>query len=119
METQTNNSVRLTGFIGKDPEVKEIGKSQLVRFSMATNHSYKNLKGEWMKDTHWHNIVIWNKIDAIDHKRLSKGTEVSIEGRLVSRSYTDKKGNKHYLTEIVVNEISVLEKNRKDTAQVA
>ena len=105
------NSVRLIGFLGAAPEVKEISKTMKVaKFSLATNYSYKNEKGERVEETHWHQIAVWNKQADIASQILTKGSEVAIEGRLVNKSYNDKEGNKKYITEIIVNEFAVLGK---------
>ncbi|NEU07591.1 single-stranded DNA-binding protein [Flavihumibacter sp. R14] len=100
------NSVRLVGFLGRDPEVKlSANNKKVARVSIATNDSYKNDKGERVEETQWHNLVMWDKTAAFAESYLHKGTEVSIEGRLTNRVYTDKSGVKKYYTEVVVNEI--------------
>ena len=103
------NKVQLIGNLGNAPEVKntQSGK-KLARFSIATNEVYRNAKGEKVKETTWHNLVAWGKIADIVEKYLNKGSEVAIEGKLISRSYTDKEGNKKYITEIEVNELLML-----------
>jgi len=103
------NKVQLIGNLGNTPEVinLESGK-KLAKFSIATNESYKNAKGEQIKDTQWHNVVAWGKTADIIEKYLQKGNEVAVEGKLVNRSYDDKEGNKRYITEIVVNELLML-----------
>jgi single-strand DNA-binding protein len=105
------NKVQLIGNLGNTPEVRntESGK-KLVRFSVATNEQYKNAKGERVTETQWHNIIAWGKVADIAEKYLVKGTEVAIEGKLVNRNYTDKEGNKKYITEIQVNELLMLGK---------
>ena len=103
------NKVQLIGNLGMNPEIKtlESGK-KLAKFSIATNESYKNAKGEKIEDTQWHNLIAWGKTADIIEKYLEKGNEVAIEGKLTNRSYDDKEGNKRYITEIVVNEILML-----------
>ena len=103
------NKVQLIGNLGMNPEIKtlESGK-KLAKFSIATNESYKNAKGEKIEDTQWHNLIAWGKTADIIEKYLQKGNEVAIEGKLTNRSYDDKDGNKRYITEIVVNEILML-----------
>lgn len=105
------NKVQLIGNLGNAPEIRntESGK-KLVRFSVATNESYRNAKGEKVTETQWHNVIAWGKIADIAEKFLVKGTEVAIEGKLMSRNYMDKEGNKKYITEIQVNEILMLGK---------
>lgn len=103
------NKVQLIGNLGMNPEIKtlESGK-KLAKFSIATNESYKNAKGEKIEDTQWHNLIAWGKTADIIERYLQKGNEVAIEGKLTNRSYDDKDGNKRYITEIVVNEILML-----------
>jgi single-strand DNA-binding protein len=105
------NKVQLIGNLGNAPEVRntESGK-KLVRFSVATNEQYKNAKGERVTETQWHNLIAWGKVADIAEKFLVKGTEVAIEGKLINRNYTDKEGNKKYITEIQVNELLMLGK---------
>lgn len=105
------NSVRLIGNLGTNPEVKEFESGKKVaRFTLATNETYKNQKGEKVTDTCWHNLVIWGKTAEIAEKYLEKGSEVAIEGKLTSRSYTNKDGEKKHITEIVVNDLLMLGK---------
>ena len=103
------NKVQLIGNLGNAPEIitLESGK-KLAKFSLATNENYKNAKGEKVTDTQWHNIVAWNKTAEIIEKYLEKGKEVAIEGKLTSRSYETKEGDKRYVTEIVCNELLLL-----------
>ncbi len=103
------NSVRLIGNLGAAPEVKTVGNDKkMAKFSMATNESYRNDKGETVKETYWHNIVAWGKMAEVAEKYLQKGSEVAIEGKLTSRTFTDKEGNKRYFTEVLAGEILVL-----------
>ena len=103
------NKVQLIGNLGNTPEIinLESGK-KLAKFSIATNESYKNSQGERVTDTQWHNIDAWNKTAEIIEKYLEKGSEVAIEGKLTSRSYETKEGDKRYITEIVCNELLML-----------
>jgi single-strand DNA-binding protein len=103
------NSVRLVGNLGMDPEVKSFDNNRkLARFSIATNESYKNDKGEKVTETQWHNLVLWGTQAKLADDYLKKGDEVAIEGKLSNRSYTDKDGNKRYVSEVVVNEFMKL-----------
>ncbi len=105
------NKVQLIGNLGNDPEIihLESGKT-LAKFTMATNESYTNTKGEKIVDTQWHNIVAWGKVAQIIEKYVTKGKEIAIEGKLTSRSYEDKGGNKRYITEIICGELILLGK---------
>jgi len=103
------NKVQLIGNLGNMPEVKntENGK-KLARFSVATNESYRNTKGEKVTETQWHSLVAWGKVAEIAEKFLNKGSEVAVEGKLIHRNYTDKEGNKKYVSEVQVNELLLL-----------
>ena len=108
------NKVQLIGNLGNAPEIKSItGGKKMARFSMATNETYRNAKGEKVTETQWHNIVAWGKVAELAEKYLSKGSEIAIEGKLVNRSYTDKDGSKKYITEVQLNELLMLgDKNK-------
>ena len=105
------NKVQLIGNLGKTPEVKttESGK-KLAKFSVVTNEIYTNSKGEKVKETQWHNLVAWGKVADVAEKYLGKGSEVAVEGKLVTKDYLDKDGNKKFVTEIQANEILMLGK---------
>jgi single-strand DNA-binding protein len=105
------NSVRLVGNLGMDPDVKNLDNNKkLARLSIATNESYKNDKGEKIVDTQWHSLILWGAQAKLAEDYLKKGDEVAIEGKLATRSYTDKDGNKRYVTEVVVNEFLKMNK---------
>lgn len=105
------NSVRLMGFLGNDPDVKAINdKKKVARVSIATKESYKNDKGEKVEETQWHTLVMWDRLASLAESYLHKGSEVSIEGKLSNRSYTDKEGVKRYITEVLVNDVQMLGK---------
>lgn len=105
------NKVQLIGNLGNAPEIKtlESGK-KVARFSMATDESYRNAKGEKITDTQWHTLVAWGKIADLAEQYLGKGSEVAIEGKLMHRDYTDANGIKRYITEVEVNEMLLLDK---------
>ena len=108
------NSVRLIGNLGAAPEVKEFEAGKKVaRIALATNETFTNAKGEKVTETCWHNLVAWGKTAELAQKYLTKGSEVAIEGKLTSRNYTSKEGEKKYITEIVVNELLFLSKAAK------
>ncbi len=103
------NRVQLIGFVGCTPEIKtlETGK-KLARFAVATTEMYRNAKGEKVEDTQWHNIVVWGKLAEVIEKFVSKGTAVVLGGKIVNRNYTDKDGQKKYITEIQAGEVIIL-----------
>ncbi len=105
------NKVQLIGNLGNDPEIVNLdGGTKLAKFSIATNETYKNAKGEKVTDTQWHNVVAWGKTAEIVENYLTKGNEVAVEGKLIHRSYENKEGEKRYITEIKCNELLMLGK---------
>lgn len=103
------NSVRLIGNLGQDPDTKSLENGRKVtHFTLATAENFKNADGQKVSETTWHNIVAWNGLADIAERFLTKGKEVAVEGRIVYRSYEDKKGAMKYITEIVLNEILLL-----------
>lgn len=103
------NKVQLIGNLGNDPEIitLESGK-KLAKFSLATNETYKDSEGQKQTKTDWHSLIAWGKTADIVEKYLGKGKEIAIEGKLITRNYNDKDGNKRYITEVVVNELLML-----------
>jgi single-strand DNA-binding protein len=96
-----------------DPEMKSIANGgTMARFSLATNESYKNAKGEKIQETQWHTLVAWNKTAELVEKLLKKGKEVAIEGKIVNRSYEDKDGIKRYATDIRLEQFMLLGKKQ-------
>ncbi|MFV0249329.1 MAG: single-stranded DNA-binding protein [Tenacibaculum sp.] len=112
------NKVQLIGYLGNNPEITtfESGK-KVAKFSLATNESYKNTLGQKVKDTQWHNIVVWNKTASFAEQFLQKGVELMVEGRLTYRSFEDKKGQKRYITEIICHELFML-RNKNQVQEV-
>ncbi len=109
--TNLRNNVQLIGNLGTAPEVKELANgSKMARITLATNESYKNKKGETVKETQWHTLVAWNNQAVIAEKYLEKGKEVCISGKLSNRSYQDNEGVTRYITEVVVSDILMLGK---------
>jgi len=112
------NKVQLIGHLGAQPDIRntETGK-KYARFSVATSETYKTAKGERIKETQWHNLVAWGKVADLVEKYLNKGTEIVVEGKLVNRNYTDKDGNKKHFSEVLVNELMLLNnKSQSDPA---
>ena len=108
------NKVQLIGNVGNNPEVKTIeGGKKMAKFSIATSEVYRNAQGEKVKDTQWHNIVAWNGLAETAGRFLKKGKEVALEGRIVYRTYDDKKGVTKNITEIVLNDLLLLRNGGK------
>jgi single-strand DNA-binding protein len=103
------NRVQLIGRLGADPEVKNLeGNKKVARLSIATNDEYTDKSGQKVKQTQWHNLVVWGKLAETSEKYLVKGKEIAIEGKLTYRTWNDKDGKTHNITEIVVNELLMM-----------
>lgn len=103
------NKVILIGNLGKDPELKYTPSGAAVtNFSMATTDKWKDKDGNSQERTEWHNIVLWGRQAEVAKEYLSKGRPVYIEGRIQTRTYDDKEGNKRYFTEIVGEKMQFL-----------
>jgi single-strand DNA-binding protein len=99
------------GRLGQDPEIINLDSGKkLAKFSLATNESYTNAKGEKMENTDWHNIVAWGKTAEVIENYVTKGREVIIGGKLTSRSYETKDGEKRYITEVLCNNLVLPQK---------
>ena len=99
------NKVQLTGNLGNNPAIKVFENgNKLARFSIATKEEYTTRAGEKSLDTQWHSVSAWGKVAERIETEFKKGCFVSVEGRLVTRNYTDKNGQKKYVTEVVANE---------------
>lgn len=102
------NHVQLVGRLGADPEVKILENgNKLARFSIAVTEMYTTKNGEKVADVQWHQVVAWNNLAGIAEKLLSKGTQVTVDGRLSQRNYTNKEGEKRTSTQIIANELFV------------
>ncbi len=104
------NKVILIGRLGRDPEVRHTGSgTPVANFTMATDEGYKDkTTGEWQKRTEWHRIVAWSRLAEQCANLLSKGKLCYIEGRLQTREWNDRDGNKRTTTEIVANVMRIL-----------
>ena len=108
MASRSVNKVILLGHLGKDAETK-FTPSGVARssFTLATNRRWKDQQsGEWKEDTDWHNCVLWRSENVANY--LLKGKQIYMEGRLETRSYEDKEGQKKYITEVVCDELILL-----------
>lgn len=103
------NKVILVGNLGKDPELRYTPSGTAVAtFSLATSERYKDREGQQQEKTEWHNIVAWRNLAEICGKYLHKGKQVYIEGKIQTRSYEDRDGNRRYMTEIVADQMQML-----------
>lgn len=108
------NSVRLMGFAGSDPVVINFAnEKRMARISIAVNEFYKNTAGDAVNQTQWFSLIFWNKkVDLIENV-IKKGSRFSIEGKLNTQTYTDKKGELRHVMEIVVNSIALTDLETK------
>ncbi len=113
------NRVTLIGNLGRDPETKTLENGKKVtHFTLATNDGYKNADGQKVTETTWHNCVAWNGLADTVSRFLKKGKEVAVEGRIVYRTYEDKKGVSKNITEININDLVLLQSGKKEKAEI-
>ena len=112
------NRVMLIGNLGKDPDMQFLeGNIGVAKFSLATTETYKDRSGKLISQTEWHTVVLWRGLAELAQKNLHKGSLVYIGGPLKTRSWEDKEGNKKFATEIVGDNLIMLDK-RTDGSQV-
>jgi single-strand DNA-binding protein len=101
----------LIGNLGKDPDVQYLeGNIGVAKFSLATTETFKDRTGKLISQTEWHTVVLWRGLAELAQKYLHKGSLVYIEGRLRTRSWEDKEGNKKFATEVVGDNLIMLDK---------
>lgn len=103
------NRIQLIGNLGSDPEISNFdsGKKKAT-FTIATNDYYKTHEGEKIQDTQWHQVIAWNKQADLIESYVKKGQEIALDGKLINRNYKDKEGVTRYVTEIILNEVLLL-----------
>jgi single-strand DNA-binding protein len=103
------NKIILVGNVGKDPEIRHLDSGVAVaNFPLATSESYTAKNGDKVTSTEWHNIVLWRGLAEVAEKYVTKGRQLYVEGRIKTRSFDDKEGNKRYITEVVANVMQML-----------
>src|SRR5574344_626425 len=103
------NKVILLGNVGKDPEVRHLeGGASVANFTLATSERFKDRSGAPQERTEWHNIVCWRALADIVEKYVQKGTQVYVEGKIRSRSYTDQNNQTRYITEIYTDALQLV-----------
>ena len=105
------NKVILIGNLGRDPDVQFLeGNIAVAKFSLATTETFKDRTGKLISQTEWHTVVLWRGLAELAQKYLHKGSQVYIEGRLKTRNWEDKDKNKKFSTEIVGDNLVMLDK---------
>ena len=103
------NSIKLIGRLGNEPNIKKFKNgNQRAVLILATNESYKKRNGDYIKHTQWHTLIVKDSLVDIVEKYLKKGMQLSINGRITSRSWKDQKGKAMHRTEIEVNDLKML-----------
>ncbi len=110
------NKVVLIGNLGKDPDMQFLeGNIAVAKFSLATTESFKDRSGKLISQTEWHTVILWRGLAELAQKYLHKGSSIYVEGRLKTRSWEDKEGNKKFATEIVGDNLIMLDKRNEGT----
>ncbi|MCQ2147454.1 MAG: single-stranded DNA-binding protein [Bacteroidales bacterium] len=119
------NKVMLIGNVGKDPEIRYINANntgnndRVATITLATSERYRDASGAVKENTEWHTIIAWRALAEMVDKYVKKGTQLYVEGRLRSRTWTDQTGNKRYVTEIQADAIQLLGKRQDNPATTA
>jgi single-strand DNA-binding protein len=112
------NKVILIGRLGQDPELKYTPSGQPVcTFSLATTEAWSDKNGQKQERTEWHRIVVWGKLGELCNQYLTKGRQCFVEGRLQTRSWDGKDGQKRYTTEITANTVQFLGSGQGKSAE--
>lgn len=112
------NKVQLIGNLGNDPDFQVLeGNISVAKFSLATTETFKDKNGTNQTSTDWHSIVLWRGLADLAKNYLSKGSLVYVEGKLKTRSFDDKEGNRKYVTEIIAENILLLDKKENDISK--
>ena len=118
------NKVLLIGNVGRDPEVRYLDQgaaqngqsTKVVTFTLATTDRFRDRSGEVRENTEWHNLVLWRQLADLAERYIRKGSQIYVEGRIRTRSYTDQQGMKKYMTEIVADNVQLLGRRDGDPA---
>ncbi len=112
------NKVILIGNLGKEPDLQYLeGNIAVAKFPLATTETYKDKNGNLVSQTEWHTVVLWRGLAELAQKYLHKGSLVYIEGRIRTRNWEDKDKNKRFSTEIVGDNLVMLEKRKEHSEQ--
>jgi single-strand DNA-binding protein len=120
MARKSLNKVMLIGNVGKDPEIRYLpGGNAVANFSLATNESYKNKEGKVEERTEWHKLVAFGKLAEICSEYVSKGKQIYIEGRIQTREWQDKEGQRRFTTEVIALNMILLGSKGESAASAA
>ncbi len=112
------NKVILIGNVGKEPEYKTLQDgTPVAKLTIATTESYRLKNGDAQSRTEWHSIIVWRALATFANEYIHKGSLIYIEGKLRSRRYEDKEGHKKYITEVVADQVLLLDKKIKATEE--
>jgi single-strand DNA-binding protein len=110
MSKGTVNKAILVGRLGSDPDIRYTpGGSAVANFNIATDRAWKDKDGNWQNETTWHRIVVWTRLAEFAKEYVKKGNRVYVEGRIQTREWEDQNGQKRYITEVVANDLQLLE----------
>lgn len=113
------NKVILIGNVGRDPEIQTIeGDIPVAKFPLATTESYRDKTGKTMSSTEWHSVVLWRGLAELAQKYLHKGSLVYVEGKLKTRYWEDRGQNKRSITEIVAENMVMLDKKQERSSEM-
>lgn len=113
------NRVMLIGNLGKDPDVQVLeGNIAVAKFPLATTETFKDRSGKLVSQTEWHTVVLWRGLAELAQKYLHKGSLVYIEGRLRTRSWDDKEGHRKFATEVVGDNLIMLDKRTDSSSSM-
>ena len=109
------NKAMIIGNLGRDPEMRYTPSGQAVtQFTVAVNRNHKDAAGEWQEETEWFRVVAWGPVGERAAEYLRKGNKVYVEGRMQTRQWEDKDGQKRYTTELVADRVQNLERRNRD-----
>lgn len=110
------NRVVLIGNLGREPDLQHLeGNIAVAKFPLATTETYKDKNGTLVSQTEWHTVVLWRGLAELAQKYLHKGSLIYLEGRIRTRSWEDKDKNKRFSTEIVGDNLVMLDKRKEQT----
>ena len=113
--SRTLNKVMLIGNVGKDPDVNFTPAGvKVAQFRMATSETWKDKDGAIQEHTDWHTVVAWRGLADIVERLIHRGSRIYVEGKIQTRTYEDKEGQKRYVTEIVADNILLLDPKRSE-----